>query len=331
MPCLLFDISNLAYRSFHAAQASAERMAREHGGEPRLLQTRDGFPTGVLHNSYRTILNLIEEYKASRAIAVFDHGPCIARTSVLPTYKANRPPRPPELARQMEDLYEHLPLFGIPVVRTPNTEADDIIHVLARMAPYDRVIIVGDDKDMGQCISDKILQLKSPCTSGDQWRLCSQSDIEGKMGIKVTQVSDFLALTGDSSDNIPGLPGVGEVKARGWLNQYGSIEGIIAAAHEIEPKRFRPIIQEHAELLRGYHSITKLHDVNVAFPPHIEADPEKRDAYLAMRELRSVAARFKGKPKVAHVEPPLEEEATLEKPVNIPERVLASETQGMLF
>lgn len=324
---MLVDASNLLHRSYHASIAAAKNDSMRIGQEIMPLQTRDGFPTGALVNWFRTLLKLQEDYQPEMLVTVFDHGRPKERMDVLPDYKANRGPRDESLVTQMDDAYANTALFGFPVVRKDNTEADDILAVLSRKWDGDRVIIVGDDKDLGQCVNSKVFQLKSPRVRGQGWALCGEVEIEERFGVKPTQVADFLAMTGDSSDNIPGLPGVGPGYAKKWLSAHGDIEGVIENRATLAPERFRAVVEDNQEKLRSYLTVTRALDVDVEIPPAIPRDSEKMFEYLARREMKSIAARIEsldGRPAGAPA-PPLPGRVASAQPLS------QSPTQGMLF
>jgi DNA polymerase I len=308
--CMLVDASNILYRSYHAAIASAERESKEHGIEIKPLQTSDGFPTGALYGWFRTLIKMQEDYNPDLMVAVFDYGKPKSRLEVLPDYKGNRKPRDPELTMQMREAYEKTELFGIPVIRKEETEADDIIFSLSRLWQGERVLIVGDDKDLGQCINDKVHQLKSPRMGTQGWRRFDKHEIVKSYGIEPEQIPDYLALTGDSADNIPGMPGVGDVTARKWLNLHRDIDGIISNAHSIEPRRFRDVIAENQEKLKGFLGITRLHSIDVEMPSKIETNHTELVQYLESREMKSLAYKYKTLAKTTVTkQPPVEEVA----------------------
>ena len=247
--CVIFDASNVLYRSFHADAARPEGA----------LTAPDGFPTGALLGWYRTLLKFREMYQPEMMIAAFDGGIPQFRFDACPDYKANRAPRDPGLKQQIDDAYAHTHLFGITAVKFPQTEADDIIGTLAKKWGGDRVLIVSDDKDLGQCVTERVHQVKSP--RGGDWRVCGPAEIQAAFKVSIAQIPEFLALTGDSSDNIPGLPNVGPVTAVKWLTKYGSIASLIEKASTVEPARFADVVAQNAESLLGYLKVTTLHAV----------------------------------------------------------------------
>jgi len=278
--CILFDASNVLHRSYHADAA------RQEGG----LTAPDGTPTGALLGWYRTLLRFREVYQPELMVAVFDGGVQQARYDACPDYKANRTKKYPGLPEQMEDAYQSTPLFGIPSIKMPQTEADDIIGAIAKKWGGERVYIVSDDKDLGQCVNEKVHQIKSP-KNGD-WRICGVKEVEDHFGVSCSQVAAFLAITGDSSDNIPGLPKVGPVTAVKWLKKFGDIESLIKNADSVEPTRFSKVITENADSLRKYLTVTTLHEVNCEVPRPIAPNHAQLSEYLSKRGLKSIAARF---------------------------------------
>jgi len=284
----------MAHRSFHADAASAKRESQNTGAPVSPLAGPDGFPTGVIHGCLRTLLGLRERHKDADMIAIFDSGRPQRRLDLLPSYKGNRPKSDPSLADQIQDLFEILPSFGIPTVKEHGVEADDIIISFAGKARHDRVIIVGDDKDLGQAVTDRVFQLKSPKTRGAEWALHGPDDIKARLGVPPEFVPDYLALTGDSSDNIPGAPGVGATYAVKFITAFGGIDNILANADRIEPERFRKILSENAELIRTCLTITRPLTCESEVPTPVEPDHDRVSNYLAKRGLRSIAAKFFG-------------------------------------
>ncbi len=215
---VLVDGSSFLFRAFHAI--------------PNLTNA-EGMPTNAIYGVANMLRKLLADHKSDYFTVVFDAPGPTFRHEMYEEYKAHRPPMPDDLRVQIEPLHELIKSMGIPLIMEPDVEADDVIGALAKQAEqqgYDVVIATGD-KDMAQLVSDHI-SLEN--TMSDT-RMDKQG-VEEKFGVKPEQIIDYLALMGDSSDNIPGVPKVGPKTAAKWLKQYGTLENLIEHADEIKGK-----------------------------------------------------------------------------------------------
>jgi DNA polymerase-1 len=214
----LVDGSSYLYRAFHAL--------------PNLTNSQ-GEPTGALLGVANMLRRLLNEKNPEHIAVVFDaRGPTF-RHELYAGYKANRPPMPAELRGQVEAILEFTQLLGLPLLQIEGVEADDVIGTLARAAEaagMDCVISTGD-KDMAQLVSDHTT-LTNTMTATDTDR----AGVKARYDVTPEQFVDFLALTGDKSDNIPGVEKCGPKTAARWLNDYGSLDGIMAQAGTIGGK-----------------------------------------------------------------------------------------------
>jgi DNA polymerase-1 len=218
------------------------------------LTNRAGFPTNALYGFTRMLLKLLAEANSDHVVAVFDAGRATFRTELYPEYKANREECPDDLRKQMPYFRELTRALGLPTLELPGFEADDIIGTLAKRlsgAGHD-VVIVGADKDLMQLIDDHVSMWD---TMRD--RRMKHAEVVEKFGVGPEKVCEVLALMGDTSDNIPGLNGVGPKTATQLILKYESVEGVIAAAEKIkEDKDIRgrakiaATIESDTELLR---------------------------------------------------------------------------------
>lgn len=218
------------------------------------LTNRAGFPTNALYGFTRMLLKLLSEANSDHVVAVFDAGRATFRTELYPEYKANREECPEDLSKQMPYFRELTRALGLPTLELPGFEADDIIGTLARRlsdAGHD-VVIVGADKDLMQLVDGHVSMWD---TMRD--RRFKHGEVVEKFGVGPEKVCEVLALMGDTSDNIPGLAGVGPKTATQLILKYHSVEGVIAAAEKIkEDKEIRnrakiaATIESDAELLR---------------------------------------------------------------------------------
>jgi DNA polymerase-1 len=222
-PVVLVDGSNFMYRAFHVPA-----LAR--------LSNSNGQPTGVLYGVINMIAKLYEAYKPDKMAVVFDAKGKTFRNDIFPEYKAHRPPMPDDLRAQIEPLHQLIKLLGLPILVIDGIEADDVMGTLARQATkhgIDTLIATGD-KDMAQLVSDHV---KLVDTMKD--RVMDREGVVEKFGIPPELIIDFLGLMGDSSDNIPGVPKVGEKTALALLQGLGSIDDIYANLDKVPELGFR--------------------------------------------------------------------------------------------
>jgi DNA polymerase-1 len=277
---LLLDGFNLAFRAFY--------------GMPELTRT-DGFPTGALHGWVKTIWRLEDEEKPEAMLVFFDLGGSQDRLALHPEYKAQRKETPEPLERQiplMKDLTRAMGLVGIEL---DGVESDDLLASQARAlanAGHD-VLIVSADKDFAQCVDDRIKILLPPPTANPKlgWRVLDAAGVVEKFGVRPVQIAEYLALIGDTSDNIRGVNGVGPKTATKWFDEFKTLDGIIAHAAELKPERFREVVAQQADALRLNLRLTTLRTSSPMLMvepgvPH----PEKLFALLESLEMRSSLA-----------------------------------------
>jgi len=217
-PFVLVDGSSYLYRAFHAMPA---------------LSNSHGEPTGAIYGVVNMLRRLLSDYDTEHMAVVFDAKGKTFRDDIYPEYKAHRPPMPDELSVQIEPLHDTIRALGLPLIQVEGVEADDVIGTLARAAAAegrDTVISTGD-KDMAQLVDGHIRLVD---TMKDA--TYDRDGVVAKFGVAPEQIVDYLALVGDTSDNIPGVPGVGPKTAAKWLQQYGSLDEVMAHAHEVPGK-----------------------------------------------------------------------------------------------
>ncbi|MDX1606111.1 MAG: DNA polymerase I, partial [Candidatus Competibacterales bacterium] len=215
---LLVDGSSYLFRAYHALPP---------------LTGPHGEPTGALYGVLNMLRKLLSENPPQHLAVVFDaRGPTF-RDELFADYKAQRPAMPEDLASQIEPLHACVEALGLPLLCVSGVEADDVIGTLARQAAAEgmEVTIVTGDKDMAQLVDGRITLLDTM----KNLRLDAAA-VEERFGVPPERIIDYLALMGDSSDNIPGVPGVGAKTAARWLQQYGSLDAIIDRAEEIKGK-----------------------------------------------------------------------------------------------
>jgi DNA polymerase-1 len=219
-PFLLVDGSSYLYRAFHVPNL-------------QLLTNASGEPTGAALGVVNMLRSLMTDYDPQYMAVVFDARGKTFRHEMYSEYKANRPSMPEELAVQVEPLHALVRAMGLPLLQVSGVEADDVIGTLARQASangMDTVISTGD-KDMAQLVDEHV----SLVNTMSRTELDSNGVLE-KFGVQPGQIIDFLALTGDTSDNIPGVPKVGPKTAAKWLTQYGSLDAVMDHADEVKGK-----------------------------------------------------------------------------------------------
>jgi DNA polymerase-1 len=247
---LLLDASSIFYPAFHVLQNFA---------------TKEGFPTGAIYGYIRTVLKLLREYPSECVAVIYDsRGPTI-RHDKYPAYKANRPPMDEELAVQIPRIKEITEALGLPSFEAPGYEADDLIATFAKKAGQEnfQVLIATGDKDLLQLVNDHVRVLKPSRTPGDDLRIMDPSEVKVYMGVPPEKVRDYLALLGDSVDNVPGVPGVGKKSAQNLLEDYDSLEEILANVENIGNTRARNALGKNAELARLSYDLVGLEDVDV--------------------------------------------------------------------
>jgi DNA polymerase-1 len=277
---LLVDGFNLAYRCFFAI--------------PELSRS-DGFPTNALHGWVKSLWRLADQEKPDGAQVFFDLGGATDRLALLPEYKAQREEMPEALSKQIPVIKELTRAMGLGGIELDGVESDDLLasHAWSLAKNGDRVLVVSSDKDFAQIVGDRIQILLPPPSANPKlgWRVMDEAGVLGKFGVPPSKIADYLALVGDTSDNIPGLSGVGPKTAAKWLAEFGSLEGVIAAADRVSPDRFRPAVAASAELLRRNLKVTTL---NLSLPPPAAspggARPDELYAILERMEMRSALA-----------------------------------------
>ena len=215
---VLVDGSSYLYRAYHAL--------------PKLTSSR-GEPTGAIHGVLNMINKLASEEDTPNFIVVFDAPGKTFRDDLYAEYKANRPPMPDDLRQQVDPLLEAIPAMGLPLLRVTGVEADDVIGTICRQAADAgmEVLVSTGDKDMAQLVNDKVTLVNTMSGS-----VLDRDGVKEKFDVFPEQIIDWLALVGDSSDNIPGVPKVGAKTAAKWLNQYETADNIIASAADIAGK-----------------------------------------------------------------------------------------------
>ncbi|MEI6209294.1 MAG: DNA polymerase I [Desulfuromonadales bacterium] len=214
----LVDGSSYIYRAYYAI---------------RHLSSPGGHPTNAIYGFIQMLLKLLKDHQPQHVTVVFDAGRTTFRTEMYPDYKANRAVMPDDLRMQMEPIREFVRTLNIPTLELQGYEADDIIGTLAQRfdACGGRVVVVTGDKDLMQIVTDRITLLDTM-----KGKSSGVAEVIERFGVGPELVADILGLAGDSSDNIPGVPGIGEKTATKLIMEFGSLDNVLARVDEIKGK-----------------------------------------------------------------------------------------------
>ncbi|MBS0382706.1 MAG: exodeoxyribonuclease IX [Proteobacteria bacterium] len=236
----LIDASMYVFRAWHSM--------------PDAFFDTDGNPVNAVHGFTRFLLDFVEHTRATHAVTAFDIALTSSfRNAIYPAYKANREPAPPELKRQFEYCRELAAACGFSVLADATYEADDLIGSVLQSSRAHGLsaVIVSADKDFGQLLADGTEQWDY--ARGQRW---GAAGVPARLGVEAHQVVDYLALTGDATDNIPGVPGIGAKGAAALLAHFGNLESLLARIDEVPFLRLRGAtslaakLREHAEQAR---------------------------------------------------------------------------------
>lgn len=217
-PVLLVDGSSWLHRAFNALPP---------------LTTGAGEATGAIFGVVNMLRRLVQDYQPDHIAVVFDAPGPTFRHRYFPDYKANRPSLGDELAAQIPPLHNFIHALGLPLLQIAGVEADDVLATLAQHAKQRGwpVLLVSSDKDLAQLVDERVQLLDTMKNS-----ITDHAGVIAKFGVPPALIVDWLTLVGDSIDNIPGVPGVGKITAAKWLNQYGSLDALVANAAQIPGK-----------------------------------------------------------------------------------------------
>jgi len=288
---VLIDGSSYLYRAYHAL--------------PKLTNSA-GEPTGALHGVLSMINKLVREQPAKHIAVVFDAPGKTFRDEMFAEYKANRPPMPDDLRDQVEPLVDAVRAMGLPLLRIEGVEADDVIGTLCRRCSEEgrNVLVSTVDKDMAQLVSDRVTLVNT--MSG---QVLDRDGVKQKFDVFPEQIIDYLALVGDSSDNIPGVPRVGAKTAAKWLNEYPTADDIIGNAGDIGGKVGESLREniEQLKLSRDLATIRQDIELPATFDDLTPGEPDEAAlrAIYGRYELRQLLRQLEGDggdPPAAEVE-----------------------------
>jgi len=275
-PLILVDGSSYLFRAYHAL--------------PKLVNSK-GEATGAAVGVLNMLRKLIADYRPRYLAVIFDAAGKTFRNAIFPEYKANRPPMPEDLREQIAPLYETIRAMGLPLLVVPEVEADDVIGTLAVRAAAEDLdtLIATGDKDLAQLVDDRIVLIN---TVGDI--TLDREGVIAKFGVPPERIVDYLSLTGDSVDNIPGVPKCGPKTAVKWLDEFGSLEGVIENADKIRGKVGEGLRENIDRLPPSRELVTLKLDVPLDLSPWdlapIPPDPDRlRGCYERFESKRLLA------------------------------------------
>ncbi|MFP6829603.1 MAG: DNA polymerase I [Gammaproteobacteria bacterium] len=277
-PFVVVDGSSYLFRAYHAI---------------RDLSSSKGEPTNAIFGVLNMLFSLLDKYEPKHVAVVFDAPGKTFRDDLFADYKANRPPMPDDLRPQIEPLVQAVKAIGLPMLRIKGVEADDVIGTLATRATDIGLatIISTSDKDMAQLVNEHVTLVNTMTNT-----TMDRAGVHEKFGVWPEQIIDFLALVGDSSDNIPGVPGVGPKTAAKWLAEHGDLDTIKSHANEI-PGKVGESLRNTLEQLPLYKELTTIVcDLDLPRTPadlvYGDPDAEKLQELYDRLELRSLLRRL---------------------------------------
>ena len=286
----LIDAYSFVFRAYHA-------MARQ-----RPMSTRSGLPTAATYVFVNMLNKLRKDFAPEYIAAVFDMGPSFreAQAQAMPSqrkrdketgemvevayagYKANRAEMPEDLRQQIPYIHRALDVYRIPILGREGFEADDVIGTLAHRAAEAGygVYVVSSDKDMMQLVGDHVCVLNPPKDN----LICDAAKVEELLGVRPDQVVDLMALRGDSIDNVPGAPGIGEKGSMELIRQFGTLDALLERAEEVQRKTYRESLQQNREMILLSKELVTI-DCQVPIPFEPEKMRAQEPDIAAAREL----------------------------------------------
>ena len=299
----IIDGSSYLYRAYHAMPP---------------LSTSKGQPTGAIKGVTNMLMTLKKDSEGSPIIVVFDAKGKTFRSEIYKEYKANRPPMPDDLREQLEPLKEICKAIGFPLIEIPGVEADDVIATLVNKAKEKKfkAVVSSLDKDLMQLVEDPNITIMNTM----KHQIFTEDKVFEKFGVQPNQIRDMLALVGDSSDNIPGVPKVGQKTAAKWLNEYKNLDGIKDNAESIKGVVGENLRNSLADLERNVELVSLKYDVElgVDFDSLLQLNPDQEKLDELFAELE-----FKALPKNTSKQPDVKE--TLKEKNNNYETVLSKD------
>src|SRR5918999_2201843 len=273
MRVYLIDGYSLLYRAFYAL--------------PQSIATSSGLPTNALYGFTSMVLKLLDSEEEVGLGVVWDSGKPAFRMEIFPEYKAQRSSMPEELKAQLDHLDEILEAMNIPAIRAEGFEADDVLATLSRRIPEDvQLKIVTGDQDAMQLVDGKVKVLRT--TRGvSETKTYGRDEVLEEYGVTPEQIPDYKALTGDSSDNIPGVRGIGPKGAANLLKQFGTLGGVYENLENISAKGTRNKLEEGRE-----SAFMSLELARMRFDVPVKFDPEKLHFEGVSPQIRDITRRY---------------------------------------
>jgi DNA polymerase-1 len=279
----LIDGNSLAYRAFFAL--------------PESIGTSDGRPTNAIYGLASMLVKIIDEHHPAGVVVAWDAG-MSGREVTYDLYKAQRKPRPDLLREQWPHLMPLVAAFGYTNVKVDGYEADDVIASLTRQAREEgiRVMVVTGDRDAYQLVAEGV-RVMSTSRGITETKVYDEAAVEERYGVPPTLITDLMGLRGDTSDNIPGVPGIGEKTATQLLQQFGSLEGVLSSVEEISGAKRKQNLVEHADDARMSKQLATLQydvETGVDLKEALDSEPDRGALRDFMREfeLRAVMERL---------------------------------------
>ncbi len=229
---ILIDGSGFIFRAFHALPP---------------MTRPDGVPVNAVYGFTNMLARLLREHQGTAVAVIFDAGRETFRNRIYPEYKAHRPPTPEELVPQFALVREATEAFGVPAIDLADWEADDLIasYAAAMVAAGGTATIISSDKDLMQLLRPGI-GMVDPMRQ----KTIGPAEVIEKFGVPPEKMIDAQALMGDSTDNVPGVPGIGPKTAALLIAEFGDLDGVLAAAPGMKPSKRRDVLIEHADKAR---------------------------------------------------------------------------------
>ncbi|MBN1858486.1 DNA polymerase I [Candidatus Bipolaricaulota bacterium] len=253
---LVIDGHAMAYRAYFAI---------------RELRTHDRLPVNGVFGFWKFLSKALRTYPSSHVSVAFDAGGRTFRHRLYDAYKATRSPMPEDLAVQLPIIHQLLEVLGVPIWECEGIEADDLVATIVSRAESRgiRSLIVSSDKDLAQLVNEEVRLLRPLGRGGEGFEECDPQSVRDRYGVLPERIVDWLSLVGDSSDNIPGVPGIGEKTAVKLLQQFGSLDALLEKSEEIRNARIRNALEEHRETLKLARRLVTL-DRDVYDPLRLE-------------------------------------------------------------
>ncbi len=270
MKLLLIDGHYYAYRSFFAIPAGLHNAA--------------GRPTNAVYGFVKTVRKMLADVRPEAAAVCWDEGLPARRTRLQPEYKTNRAETPEALAPQIDFLRALVPKMGLASLSQPDTEADDLIASYAVAAPGE-VVLATNDKDLFQLVNERI-RVYATNKAGGTCLLLGPDEVRAKWGVAPAQIADVLALTGDSVDNIPGVPGIGPKTAAALIAEHGSLAALLADLAAVKNAKLRAKLEAALPQIHANREMVRLDD-DLPLPVPLAAlrvAPRYPDYLAALRE-----------------------------------------------